>query len=126
MTIGYILQEISTTDVLTLDEISAINITLQNLLNINGQPQEVIMQAANAYNNLLIFVDELFKHENERNNIFQVIYNLFGHPSVEVRVLAMQCLVEIVRLYYDHLQLQYENILKLTVQYVSSSINFRC
>ncbi|KAJ8657351.1 hypothetical protein O0I10_006904 [Lichtheimia ornata] len=75
------------------------------------QDAEVRLAALHALNNSLEFVKDNFEREGERNFIMQVVCEATQSDSPEVQVAAFECLVRIMQLYYDKMQLYMEKAL---------------
>ncbi|KAG0057156.1 karyopherin beta [Gryganskiella cystojenkinii] len=63
--------------------------------------EEVRLAAIEALYNSLEFVKENFGREGERNYIMQVICEATQSKEVQVQIVAFECLVRIMQLYYD-------------------------
>ncbi|KAF8335779.1 karyopherin Kap95 [Cantharellus anzutake] len=72
---------------------------------------EVNASAMRALYNSLEFVRENFEREGERNFLMQVVCEATQNPSVDVQVLAFECLVRIMSLYYDKMGFYMERAL---------------
>ncbi|KAI7885662.1 ARM repeat-containing protein [Lichtheimia hyalospora FSU 10163] len=75
------------------------------------QDPEVRLAALHALNNSLEFVKDNFEREGERNFIMQVVCEATQSESSDVQVTAFECLVRIMQLYYDKMQLYMEKAL---------------
>lgn len=60
--------------------------------------------ATNAMLNSLEFFKENFEKTNERDYIMQVVCECTQNKENRVKISALQCLVKIVSLYYDHME----------------------
>lgn len=112
ITIGYISQELVPGN-LSSEEVDNI---LSALIN-NLTPEtdlEIISLAIVAFLNFLVYSKKNMEIPNERDVILNVIFNCIGHHNIDIRVYAVQCLVEISRLYYDQLDSHIEKIINLT------------
>ncbi len=112
ITIGYISQELSPGHLSTheVDEIlSALirNMTLDTDL-------EILKHATLSFLNFLFFARKNMENYDEKNVIFNTIFNLLSHNNVDVRIYAMQCLVEISRIYYSSLESHIDALLGIT------------
>ncbi|KAI8618910.1 karyopherin Kap95 [Chytriomyces sp. MP71] len=67
--------------------------------------QKVRLAALKALWNSLEFVKKNFEHEGERNYIMQIVCEGTVSPDEDVQVAAFECLVKIVQLYYDKMQM---------------------
>ncbi|PWA00137.1 hypothetical protein BB558_003829 [Smittium angustum] len=80
------------------------------------QNQEVRLTALQALYNSLEFAKENFENERERSVIMQTVCEATQSPNEYVQVTAFECLVRIMQLYYDKMQLYMEQALfELTV-----------
>ncbi|OLY84923.1 Importin subunit beta-1 [Smittium mucronatum] len=78
--------------------------------------QEVRLTALQALYNSLEFARENFENEIERSVIMQTVCEATQSPNEYVQVVAFECLVRIMQLYYDKMQLYMEQALfELTV-----------
>lgn len=75
------------------------------------QSTEVQLAAIHALYNSLEFIRENFEREGERNYIMQVVCEATQNASPEVQVGAFECLVRIMSLYYDKMNLYMEQAL---------------
>jgi len=112
ITIGYISQELVPGN-LSSEDVDNILSALINNLTVDTD-LEIISLAIVAFLNFLVYSKKNMDIPNERDVIFNVIFNCFGHHNMDIRVYAMQCLVEISRLYYDNLDSHIEKIINLT------------
>ena len=60
--------------------------------------------ATNALLNSLEFTKKNFDHQTERNFIMQVVCETTQATESKIRVAALQCLVKIMSLYYQHME----------------------
>uniref|UniRef100_A0A0N5AV98 Importin N-terminal domain-containing protein n=1 Tax=Syphacia muris TaxID=451379 RepID=A0A0N5AV98_9BILA len=100
--LGYICQDINAS---TLE--SQANLILTAIvkgLSKDEPSYHVRFAAANAMLNSLEFTKNNFSIENERNLLMQVICEASQCPEIPVRVVAMQCLVRIMSLYYQYME----------------------
>ncbi|EFO86467.1 hypothetical protein CRE_25994, partial [Caenorhabditis remanei] len=67
------------------------------------QSANVRFAATNALLNSLEFTKTNFDNEAERNIIMQVVCESTNSPDQRVKVAAIQCLVRIMQLYYEHM-----------------------
>ncbi|CDW54220.1 importin subunit beta 1 [Trichuris trichiura] len=94
---------------------------------VHGMRQEetsnyVRLVATEALYNSLEFTRSNFENEWERNVIMQVVCNCTQSSSVQVKVLALQCLVKIVSLYYDYMEVYMkEALFSISVEAMKSS-----
>jgi hypothetical protein len=116
MTIGYIAQEIPP-GILNTNEVDSILNALINNLGENIQA-EVVELAISALLNFIVFAQKNMTIDNERDLIFQTIFRVLGHNSVEIRVFAMQCLVEMSRVFYDFIGTHLDGLIQTTCNHV--------
>ncbi|XP_078489459.1 importin subunit beta-1-like [Ciona intestinalis] len=64
----------------------------------------VKLAATNAMLNTLEFTKENFDHQNERNFIMQVICEATQVEYTKIKVVALQCMVKIMSLYYKYME----------------------
>jgi len=86
-----------------------------------NQNQYIRQAAITALFNSLEFVKINFEKENERSHIMQVVCNQTvkdpnnGDTDITIRTRAMECLVKIAMLYYEHIQNYMQEIFKITI-----------
>jgi importin subunit beta-1 len=115
MTIGYIAQEISP-DHVSVDIIDQIlSQLIENLLH---PDKEIVLSAINALLNFIMYARKNMTVDKERDYILVSIFQACSHVDVEIRVFAMQCLVEISRIYYDYLQSHIDRFIQVTKKHV--------
>ena len=56
--------------------------------------------------------------EGEKSYILSNIYNCLSHSNLKIRILSMQCLVEISRIYYDSIASNIDDIIPITKKHV--------
>ena len=100
-TIGYICQDVAQEYVesYTSDVLTAIVHGMKA-----GTNMETKLAGANAMYNSLEFIKTNFEKTQERDYIMQVICECTQNSEVKLQVMALQCLVEIVHLYYDYME----------------------
>lgn len=108
ITIGYISQELVHGQ-LNSNQVDTILAALIYNLQMN-QEVELIKHAIIAFLNFLIFAKKNMETPHEKDVIFNTIFNALGHPVAEVREYAMQCLVELSRLYYEEIDTHIDTI----------------
>ncbi|CAG2172057.1 unnamed protein product, partial [Oppiella nova] len=64
----------------------------------------VMLAATNALHNSLEFTKANFDKDSERHYIMQVVCEGTQCPEIKVKVAALQCLVKIMSLYYQHME----------------------
>ncbi len=69
-----------------------------------GQTDSVRFAAANAMLNSLQFTRKNFEHTQERNEIMKVICEATQSKNTKIQVVGLQCLVNIMSLYYQHME----------------------
>ncbi|KAK4686304.1 importin subunit beta-1, partial [Tremellales sp. Uapishka_1] len=72
---------------------------------------DVQAAAIHALYNSLEFIRDNFEREGERNYIMQVVCEATQSPSVAVQVVAFECLVRIMNLYYEKMEFYMERAL---------------
>lgn len=112
ITIGYISQELNPGH-LTSEEVDNILLALINNLTPDTD-LEIVSVAIVAFLNFIVFAKKNIEVPNERDVIMNVIFNCLNHHSVDIRVISMQCLVEISRLYYDYLESHIDKAIQIT------------
>ncbi len=115
MTIGYISQEISPEHI-SVDDIDQILSQLTS--NLNDPDLEIVKIAVCSLLNFIIYARKNMTVDKEREYILRSIFSCFGREDVEVRIYAMQCLVEISRIYYDYIGSHIDEIIQLTKNHV--------
>ncbi len=113
ITIGYLSQEL-TPDQLSSTDVDMLLSGLINNMTVEAD-LEIAKHATIAFLNFLHFAHKNMSVDSEREVILNTIIKLQEHPILEVRVYAMQCLVEVSRLYYDYLNLNRDNLFKVTI-----------
>lgn len=117
ITLGYISQEITVQD-LTSEEVDKILTgILQNLNSSSNHINSAELEntAIIALINYVSYAKKNFSIMSEKVIIMDAIYTNLNSNNVEMRVYAMQCLVEVTRCYYDYLDDQMAKILEVTV-----------
>ncbi|CAG0913133.1 unnamed protein product [Notodromas monacha] len=115
--IGYICQDIQPA---VLAEVS--NSILTAIVNGMRLPDENIRLAAvNALLNSLEFTQNNFAVESERNVIMTVTCEATTSNNTQVRVVALQCLVRIISLYYEYMEVYMASaLLPITLEAMNS------
>lgn len=111
-TIGYISQELSPGH-LSTTEVDQILTALINNMTLDTD-LEIIKHATLSFLNFLFFARKNMEKPDERNYIFNTIFNLLSHNNIDVRICAMQCLVEISRIYYSYLESHIDALVGIT------------
>jgi hypothetical protein len=122
MTIGYIAQEIQPGN-LTTDEVDNILSALISNLELSLE-KEIVNLAITALVNFVVFATKNMQVENDRAVILNTIYQVLTHTDEDIRVLAMQTLVEISRVFYEQIQDQMEKLIQTTCTHVSVMFNY--
>uniref|UniRef100_A0A915AY70 Importin N-terminal domain-containing protein n=1 Tax=Parascaris univalens TaxID=6257 RepID=A0A915AY70_PARUN len=100
--LGYICQDINAS---TLEgRANEILTAIVHGLRKEESSNHVRLAAANAMLNSLEFTKNNFGNENERHIIMQVVCEASQCPETPVKVVAMQCLVRIMSLYYQFME----------------------
>ncbi|VDM39749.1 unnamed protein product [Toxocara canis] len=100
--LGYICQDINAS---TLEgKANEILTAIVHGLRKEEPSNHVRLAAANAMLNSLEFTKKNFGNENERHVIMQVVCEASQCPETPVKVVAMQCLVRIMSLYYQFME----------------------
>ncbi|KAJ2775984.1 karyopherin Kap95 [Coemansia nantahalensis] len=108
-TIGFICESINP-DVLTAQSNPILTAVIQGA-NSEEPSQEVRYAAITALLNSLEFVRHNFENEGERNVIMQTVCEATQSPDTSVQVVAFECLVRIMQLYYDKMRFYMEKAL---------------
>ncbi|KAJ1920173.1 karyopherin Kap95 [Mycoemilia scoparia] len=107
--IGYICEAIDP-DILASQSNTILTAVVQGA-NSEEKNQEIRLAAMTALYNSLEFVRENFEREGERNVIMQTVCEATQSQDVSVQVVAFECLVRIMQLYYDKMQFYMEKAL---------------
>lgn len=86
----------------------------------SDRPENIRYAAVTALRNSLEFVNENFKHDEERNHIMQVICEATQSQSLKVRVVAYEALASIVSLYYEYLDPYMQTLCELTFKAIQN------
>jgi hypothetical protein len=116
VTIGYISQELLPGQ-LSSDDVDKILSALIANMTLDAD-FEILSNATIAFLNFLIFARKNMEIENERYIILETIYTLLQHSVMDIRVYAMQCLVEISRIYYDFLEANIDKLIAVTTNHM--------
>ena len=114
-TIGYIAQEIIPGS-LSIEEVN--NVLNVLTINLNDPSEEVIKAAISSLLHFIIFTSHNMEIEDQRTYILKNIYNCLNHNNLEIRIISMQCLVEISRLFYESINSNIDEIVTVTKQHV--------
>jgi hypothetical protein len=103
-TLGFIAQEITEDNLTQEDSNSILGAIVQNILQL--EPVELVSQALQAFLYFISFIRRNIMLQNERDTILKSLIDTMNNQNIQIRVLAMQGIVEIVRFYYDYLSEQ--------------------
>uniref|UniRef100_A0A914ZAG2 Importin N-terminal domain-containing protein n=1 Tax=Panagrolaimus superbus TaxID=310955 RepID=A0A914ZAG2_9BILA len=123
--LGYICQDVNT---------SAVESKSNQILTaiVHGMRQQessalVRLSATEAMLNALELTKNNFANTDERNVIMRVVCEATQAPDTRIRVAALQCLVRIVSLYYNHMDMYMkEALFAITVDAMKSTDNNVC
>ncbi|ERL93500.1 hypothetical protein D910_10789 [Dendroctonus ponderosae] len=101
-TIGYICSEIDS-DVL-VSQASDILTAIVHGMRVTEQSNHVRLAATRALLNSLEFTKANFDQPNERNYIMEIVCEATQSPDTQIKVTALECLVKIMSLYYQHME----------------------
>ncbi|KAF7269113.1 hypothetical protein GWI33_017862 [Rhynchophorus ferrugineus] len=101
-TIGYICQEIDC-DVL-VSQSNDILTAIVHGMRVSEPSNHVRLAATQALLNSLEFTKANFDQPTERNYIMEVVCEATQSPDTQIKVAALQCLVKIMSLYYQHME----------------------
>lgn len=100
--IGYICQEIDS-DVL-VSQSNDILTAIVHGMRATEPSNHVRLAATQALLNSLEFTKANFDQPTERNYIMEVVCEATQSPDTQIKVAALQCLVKIMSLYYQHME----------------------
>ncbi|XP_050527566.1 importin subunit beta-like [Daktulosphaira vitifoliae] len=83
----------------------------------------VCFAAATALYNSLEFTKGNFDKKNERDYIMEVVCKATQSPETQIKVAALQCLVKIVSLYYEHMELYMSTLFPITLEAIKSDLD---
>jgi hypothetical protein len=115
MTIGYIAQEI-TPDNISVDTVDQILTQLTD--NLSNTDNEIVLTSISAMLNFIMYARKNMTVDSERDYILNKIFQTCAHEDVNIRVYAMQCLVEVSRIHYDYLISHIEAFIQTTKKHV--------
>ncbi|XP_066141565.1 importin subunit beta-1 isoform X1 [Euwallacea fornicatus] len=101
-TIGYICSEIDS-DVLN-NQSNDILTAIVHGMRVTEQNNHVRLAATRALLNSLEFTKANFGQPSERNYIMEVVCEATQSPDPQIKVTALECLVKIMSLYYQHME----------------------
>lgn len=101
--IGYLCQDIQEPEVLSAQSNEILTAIVHGMKK-DEPSNHVKLAATNALLNSLEFTKANFDKESERHFIMQVVCEATQSPDTQVRVAALQCLVKIMSLYYQHME----------------------
>jgi len=99
-TLGYICEELPING-LQVPKVDLILSALVSNLLPQVNKEEVKLAALTALTHCIKFCDKNFKVENERDTIMNSVLSCCGSTNEEIRKIGMQCLLEVVRCFYD-------------------------
>ena len=100
--IGYICQEIDA-EVLVSQSNQILTAIIHGMRSTEPS-NHVRLAATQALLNSLEFTKDNFERETERNFIMEVVCEATQSPDTQIKVAALQCLVKILTLYYQHME----------------------
>ncbi|XP_075678734.1 importin subunit beta Fs(2)Ket isoform X2 [Dermatophagoides pteronyssinus] len=101
-TIGYIRQEVN--PALLVGQSNEMLTAIVNNMRKDEQSNAIKLTATTALLNSLDYIKANFDTENERHYIMQVVCEATQCQDVNVQVAALQCLVKIMSLFYQHME----------------------
>ncbi|EJW85440.1 hypothetical protein WUBG_03649 [Wuchereria bancrofti] len=119
--LGYICQDICGT--LLERESNQILTAIVHGLRKDEPSNHIRLAAANAMLNSIEFTKHNFSRENERHMIMQVVCESSQCPETAVKVVAMQCLVRIMSLYYQFMEQYMDALFPISLNAMKSQIN---
>lgn len=103
LTAGYICQEIEPSLLSSNDRINIFNLIFTNLPFGNITDLELILQTLNALSQFIPFLEPNMKDANFRVELFKHLFSYaLQHPDENVKILAVQCVTDISKLFYDY------------------------
>ncbi|PVV02127.1 hypothetical protein BB560_003428 [Smittium megazygosporum] len=113
-TIGYICESVNP-NILSAQSNRILTAVIQGARS-EEQNQVVRLAALQTLNNSLEFAGQNFENESERTVIMQTVCEATQSTSVDVQAAAYECLVKIMQLYYQKMQIYMEKALfELTI-----------
>lgn len=100
--IGYICQEIDSA--VLVNQSNQILTAIVHGMRSNETSNHVRLAATQALLNSLEFTKANFDQPTERNYIMEVVCEATQSPDTQIKVAALQCLVKIMSLYYQHME----------------------
>ncbi|VVC34796.1 Armadillo-type fold,Armadillo-like helical,Importin-beta, N-terminal domain [Cinara cedri] len=117
-TIGYICAE-TNCDVLKTES----NLVLTAIVHGMTQPNShVCLAATTALYNSLEFAKGNFEKNNERDYIMEVVCKATQSTDIPIRVASLQCLVKIVSLYYENMEMYMTTLFPITLNAIKSEL----
>ncbi len=113
----YISQELENEDVFSKEEMDMIFSNLINNINsnVNTNLSETAFKCLNSF---ISFGTNIFSIKEKRRIFFDLIYLHLKDNSEKIRLLAMKCLVEVGKNFYDYLVEEIKVIYEYTIIYV--------
>jgi hypothetical protein len=117
ITLMYISQELENEDVFSKEEMDMIFSNLINNINsnVNTNLNETAFKCLNSF---ISFGTNIFSIKEKRRIFFDLIYLHLKDNSEKIRLLAMKCLVEVGKNFYDYLVEEIKVIYEYTIIYV--------
>jgi importin subunit beta-1 len=76
---------------------------------------KLITEAARAFYHCIESASKNFSRPKERDLIMAVVHSTCNHDDDDIKVLGLECLVEIARVYYEHLGQYMEGLYTVTI-----------
>lgn len=115
-TLGYISQEISSQDI-SFEERQLIINTIIPAMN-NSQNQALLLQSIKSLTFLIDYLYENMKNDEFRKCLFSKLFEYIKSSDEELALSSFQCLIDICRVYYDDIFLEFDIIAKFTLSYM--------
>lgn len=118
-TIGYICAE-TDRDVLKAESNTVLTAIVHGMTQPNSH---VCLAATTALYNSLEFTKGNFEKKNERDYIMEVVCKATQSTETQIKVAALQCLVKIVSLYYEYMELYMTTLFPITLHAIKSDLD---
>uniref|UniRef100_A0A8D9ACX1 Importin subunit beta-1 n=1 Tax=Cacopsylla melanoneura TaxID=428564 RepID=A0A8D9ACX1_9HEMI len=120
--VGYICQDIDQS--VLVERANKILTAIIHGMRSNETSSTVRLAATTALLNSLEFTRANFDADSERNFIMEVVCEATQSPDTQIRVAALQCLVKIMSLYYQHMEpYMREALFPITLEAMKSDID---
>ncbi|XP_023245467.1 importin subunit beta-1-like isoform X2 [Copidosoma floridanum] len=120
--IGYTCEEIKCDAVFS--QSNQILTAIVNNMRGSDTSMRLRLSATNALINSLEFAESNFEIESERNFIMEVVCQTTQSTDIEIKVASLQCLTEIVILYYEYMEpYMAQALLGITLEAMKSNID---